>query len=750
MHDPHDPSLTPSTQPSTKPATESAQPTPTWNVQIDRAAVIAAELSLRPQQVERTLALLDEGATLPFIARYRKEATDGLGEVEILTISERGAYLTELVTRKAAVLTEIHKQGKLTDLLKQRIVKTLSRTELEDLYLPFKPKRRTRATIARERGLEPLAQLIWSQPDSAPSLDELAAPYINAENSLPDTASVLAGARDIVAEQISDDAGVRAALRTFAIETGTLKSRLIKRKEEGDEAPEPGNERAPGEVKAQPKTDKKDDPALKFSDYFEYEESAKTIPSHRMLALRRGEKEGVLRVTLELDGDKASGVISQQVVRSLTSPLKAQLRLALEDSWDRLLKPAVEVDVRLALRERADAEAIRVFAENLRHLLLQAPLGGKRVLALDPGYRTGCKLAVVDGKGDLLAHDVIFATMSESRRIEAAERLDDLAREHKVEAIAIGNGTASRETEGFVRKLAAAGKLPGIKIIVVSEAGASVYSTSEIGRQEFPTHDPTVRSAASIGRRLQDPLAELVKIEPKSIGREMWETFASFNDYVKAYGLERSEGVLLRYLSQLYRTLQQNVPIVAKTEAVEDVLGFFRTTIELTDTSLLEEWESMLHPELLLRKREEREKAVEAIWVRELVENPKVFAARVRSEMHLFVQALANRNWEEAAEKIVHEPAAASGEMPADDWDAGRLEAALRPFFEEYTDLITSPESRRHHWTQIRPIGDRQWEVQQTLMDPLLDNFWGIRARVDLRRATSVEVPLLRIESISK
>ena len=240
------------------------------------------------------------------------------------------------------------------------------------------------------------------------------------------------------------------------------------------------------------------------------------------------------------------------------------------------------------------------------------------------------------------------------------------------------------------------------------------------------------------------------EIEPKSIGREMWETFASFNDYVKAYGLERSEGVLLRYLSQLYRTLQQNVPIVAKTEAVEDVLGFFRTTIELTDTSLLEEWESMLHPELLLRKREEREKAVEAIWVRELVENPKVFAARVRSEMHLFVQALANRNWEEAAEKIVHEPAAAGGEMPADDWDAGRLEAALRPFFDEYTDLITSPESRRHHWTQIRPIGDRQWEVQQTLMDPLLDNFWGIRARVDLRRATSVEVPLLKIETISK
>ena len=229
----------------------------------------------------------------------------------------------------------------------------------------------------------------------------------------------------------------------------------------------------------------------------------------------------------------------------------------------------------------------------------------------------------------------------------------------------------------------------------------------------------------------------------------MWETFASFDDYVKRYGLERSEGVLLRYLSQLYRTLQQNVPIVAKTEALDDVLGFFRTTIELTDTSLLEEWESLLHPELLLRQGEEREKAVEALWVRELVENPTVFAARVRSEMHLLVQALAKRDWEEAAEKIVHErrPPVADA---ADVWDAGRLEAALAPFFEEYAELITSPESRRHHWTQIRPIGDRQWEVQQTLIDPLLDNFWGIRARVDLRRATSVEVPLLKIETIAK
>ena len=329
MQEQHDLSSTPT---SDSPVTAVPPPTPVWNVQIDRAAVIAAELNLKPQQVERTLALLDEGATLPFIARYRKEATGGLGEVEIATITERGSYLTELVTRKAAVLTEIHKQGKLHDLLLKRILKTLSRTELEDLYLPFKPKRRTRATIARERGLKPLAQIIWSQPDKASSREELAAPYLNAENGLPDVDSVFSGARDIVAEQISDDAGVRSALRAFAIETGQLKSRLLKRKEDADETPEPGNER--GEVKPTPKLDKKDDPALKFSDYFEYEEGAKTIPSHRMLALRRGEKEGVLRVTLELDSDKARGVISQQVIRSPGSPLLGELRLALDDAWD--------------------------------------------------------------------------------------------------------------------------------------------------------------------------------------------------------------------------------------------------------------------------------------------------------------------------------------------------------------------------------------------------------------------------------
>ncbi len=498
---------------------------PTWPVQIDRAQVIAQELGLRRSQVERTLALLEEGATLPFIARYRKEVTGGLDEVQIASVQDRGVYLTELVARKTVILNEIHKQGKLAPQLERKLITTLSKTELEDLYLPYKPKRRTRATIAREKGLEPLAQLILDQNAGLAARDELAAPYISAEKGVADCEAAFAGARDIVAEVIADDAAVRAALRGLAMDHGTMRSRLIAKKPEAaadDDKPEPGNEKSPGgdrSERVESKGDgKKEDPAAKFSDYFDYEEAVKSIPSHRMLALRRGEKEGFLRVTLEIDRDTAVGLVGQQSIRNPQASLRADLEKAVADAWDRLLKPAIEVDVRLALRERADGEAIRVFAENLRHLLLAAPLGGKRVMALDPGYRTGCKLSVIDEKGDLLIHDVVYPTHSESRRVEAASRLEALAQEHKVQAIAIGNGTASRETEQFVRRLAAAGKLPSIKIVVVNEAGASVYSTSEIGRQELPTHDPTVRGAVSIGRRLQDPLAELVKIEPKSIG----------------------------------------------------------------------------------------------------------------------------------------------------------------------------------------------------------------------------------------
>ncbi len=489
-----------------------------------RSEVLADELGLRRSQVEKTLALLDEGATLPFIARYRKEVTGGLDEVQIGTIQERGTYLSELLARKTVILAEVQKQGKLTPELQAKIVATLSKTELEDLYLPYKPKRRTRATIAREKGLEPLALKILAQDKDDKSRDALAAPYFSAEHGLSDSESVFAGARDIVAELISDDAAVRAALRAMAMETGLMRSRLIpRREEEEDGPPEPGNEKEPGprdRKDKDPKAAKKEDPTAKFSDYFDYQEAVKTIPSHRVLALRRGEKEGALRVTLEMDRDAAVEIVKKQIVNpgSQENPLRGDLDKAIVDAWERLLKPAIEVDVRLALRERADAEAIRVFAQNLRHLLLAPPLGGKRVLALDPGYRTGCKLAIVDEKGDLGVHDVLFPTQSDARRNEAAARAEQLVAEHKIQAIAIGNGTAGRETEAFVRRLAAAGKLPGVKIVVVNEAGASVYSTSEIGRQEMPTHDPTVRGAVSIGRRLQDPLAELVKIEPKSIG----------------------------------------------------------------------------------------------------------------------------------------------------------------------------------------------------------------------------------------
>lgn len=500
-------------------------PAPAWPVQIDRAQVIAQELGLRRPQVERTLELLEGGATLPFIARYRKEVTGGLDEVQIAAVQDRGAYLAEVVARKTVILSEIHKQGKLSPELTRRLLATLSKTELEDLYLPYKPKRRTRATIAREKGLEGLAQKILEQGAGLPSRDELAAAYISAEKGVADTEAAFAGARDIVAEVIADDAAVRAALRSLAMDHGTMRSRLIAKKPEAgadDDKPEPGNEKDPGTPDrgspAERGDGKKEDPTAKFTDYFDYEEAVKTIPSHRMLALRRGEKEGVLRVTLEVDRDTAVGLVAQQTIKNPQASLRADLEKAVADAYERLLKPAIEVDVRLALRERADGEAIRVFAENLRHLLLAAPLGGKRVLGLDPGYRTGCKVAAMDEKGDLLMHDVVYPTHSESRRGEAAARIEQLVSEHKITAIAIGNGTASRETEQFVRRLAASGKLPGVKIVVVNEAGASVYSTSEIGRQELPSHDPTVRGAVSIGRRLQDPLAELVKIEPKSIG----------------------------------------------------------------------------------------------------------------------------------------------------------------------------------------------------------------------------------------
>ncbi|MDB4969629.1 MAG: RNA-binding transcriptional accessory protein [Myxococcales bacterium] len=455
------------------------------------AHIIATELSVALDQVERTVALLADGATIPFIARYRKEVTGNLDEVQIASIDERRTYLTELDARKQTVLAEIVKQGKLTDGLRDKIARTLSKTELEDLYLPYKPKRRTRATIARERGLEPLAEKILKQGVEAEAREALGTPFVDPAKEVADVEAAFAGARDIVAESVAERAEVRAALREQALESGTLAGAAVAGKEEE---------------------------GSKFKDYFNFNEPAKSIPSHRLLALRRGEAEGFLRVLLEVDGDAAKDIVRHKVVVAPKATLAKDLDLALADAYDRLLKTSIEVDVRLVLKERADAEAIRVFAGNLRALLLQAPLGGKRVLAIDPGFRTGCKVAVIDAKGDLQTDDVVYPTQSERKVEEAAATLEKLCKQYRIESIAIGNGTAGRETETFVRKLAGEGRLGTVKIVMVNESGASIYSASEIAREELPDQDITVRGAVSIGRRLQDPLAELVKIDPKSIG----------------------------------------------------------------------------------------------------------------------------------------------------------------------------------------------------------------------------------------
>ena len=452
------------------------------------AQIIADELKLRPEQVERTLGLFKEGATLPFVARYRKEVTGNLDEVQLSAIQERAGYLEELDSRKETVLKEIESQGKLTPELKARIGATLSKTELEDLYLPYKPKRRTRATIAKERGLSPLADRILLQAASEPSREELARPFVDAGKEVPDVEAAFAGARDIVAEAVSERADVRATLRDHALESGELVSTVIAGKEEE---------------------------GAKFKDYFNLREKVAGMPSHRLLALRRGEKEGFLRVALTVDDARAIDDVRHKVVIAPKAALARELDLAIADAYERLLKPSIEVDVRLVMKERADAEAIRVFAENLRNLLLASPLGGRRVLAVDPGYRTGCKTVVVDEKGDLKANTVIYP----DRHADTAEReVAALCKQHRIEAIAVGNGTAGRETEAFLRKLHKEGKLGDAKVVVVNEAGASVYSASEVAREELPEHDVTVRGAVSIGRRLQDPLAELVKIDPKSIG----------------------------------------------------------------------------------------------------------------------------------------------------------------------------------------------------------------------------------------
>jgi len=451
---------------------------------------MAQTLSLPMHGLVAVIELLDDGGTVPFIARYRKEATGNLDEVQIRDIEEKLVYFRELVERRATILSSIAEQGKLTDGLKARIEATFDKSELENLYLPYRPKRRTKATMAREKGLEPLALYLWSQDPISEPLASIAASFVNLELGVATADEALEGARHIVAEWISEDADLRKALRQLMFDEGVLISRKL--------------------VDAV-------DEQEKFKMYYEYREPVKSIPSHRMLAIRRGESENVLYFLIELEPERPLAAIRKHVLRQ-QGDWTRHLELAIEDSWRRLLNSSIQGEIRFELKKRSDTEAIQVFRDNLYNLLLAAPAGPISVLGIDPGLRTGCKIAVVDETGKLLAHDVIYPHTSKNGIAEASKKIEALLQQHNIRAIAIGNGTASRETDAFVRDFLREKNIQDIFSVSVSESGASIYSASEIARQEFPDLDLTVRGAISIARRLQDPLSELVKVDPKSIG----------------------------------------------------------------------------------------------------------------------------------------------------------------------------------------------------------------------------------------
>jgi len=454
---------------------------------------IAGEMSLATWQVEATARLFAEGATVPFISRYRKEATGSLDEVAVTSVRDRLEQLAELAKRRAAILKSLVERDLLTPDLKTTIETAGTINTLEDIYLPFRPKRRTRATIAREKGLAPLAEYLLAQavlpPAAADGEDprELATAYLDQEKEVATAEEALAGARDIIAELINEDPTCRASIRRLFIEQGMVQTKLLKGREtEG----------------------------AKFRDYFDWREPVRTAPGHRVLAMRRGEKEKFLSLKVAPPEEAAVALIERQFVAN-GSLCARQVAQASADSYRRLLSLAMETEIRLEMKKRADEEAIGVFAENLRELLLAAPLGRKRLLALDPGFRTGCKLVVLDSQGKLLHHDTIYPHTGGARAHEAGRTLTGLVQRYDIQAIAIGNGTAGRETETFVRDL---NLDAGVAVVMVNESGASIYSASEVAREEFPDHDLTVRGSVSIGRRLMDPLAELVKIDAKSIG----------------------------------------------------------------------------------------------------------------------------------------------------------------------------------------------------------------------------------------
>jgi uncharacterized protein len=449
-------------------------------------ARIAKELEIKPFQVMSTAHLLEEGATVPFIARYRKERTGSLDEVAIQTIRDRLEQFVEFDKRRDAIIKSLTERELLTEELSGKLEKAETISQLEDIYLPYKPKKRTKATIAREKGLEPLAVEILEQK---PELDPInaAQAYVDPEKSVNDVEEALQGARDIIAEMVSEDANVRNALRNLFASEAVISSKVAKDKEEE---------------------------GSKFRDYFDWQEPVEKIPGHRYLAITRGEKEGFLKVSLMPDPDKAVKIVSKIFRREFCQSWE-QIKTAIEDSYKRLLAPSIENETRKNLKDKADAEAIGVFSMNLRELLMAPALGQKSVMAVDPGFRTGCKIACLDAQANLTENSVIYISQSEKAREASEVLVRQLVKKHGIQAIAIGNGTASRETEAFFRSLNLGSNIP---ILVVNESGASIYSASEVAREEFPDLDLTVRGAVSIGRRLMDPLAELVKIDAKSIG----------------------------------------------------------------------------------------------------------------------------------------------------------------------------------------------------------------------------------------
>lgn len=450
------------------------------------SATIAQQLNLGTRQVEKTIELLEQGATVPFIARYRKEVTGSLNEVQITAIRDLLLKLKEIDKRRAAILASIAEQGKLTPELEKQIGEATTMTELEDLYLPYKPKRRTRATMAVERGLEPLANELQKQYSC--DVTAMAGEYVNEEKGVKSVEDALAGARDIIAERVSENVQARNKVRNIFRRTAMLSSKVAKDKEEE---------------------------AGKYESWFDWKENAMRAPSHRILALFRGEEEGLLRVHILPEDDEAVYETLERQFVSGRYESSEQVRMAVRDGYKRLLCPSIETEYYNLLKEKADKEAIRVFAENLRQLLLASPLGQKRILAIDPGFRTGCKTVCLDAQGQLLHNETIYPFTSVREERAAIAKLEALVEAFHIEAIAIGNGTAGRETEEVVKRCRFKGK---VIAVMVSENGASVYSASEVARKEFPEYDVTVRGAVSIGRRLMDPLSELVKIDPKSIG----------------------------------------------------------------------------------------------------------------------------------------------------------------------------------------------------------------------------------------